>query len=106
MENEELVSKAYSPNGKNAFKLSFVSDNLSHLLGEILTVIDASLEGDKNKAVKDLIREKVGKKQDWFCEAAWKDIPQGSQQGGQGGPLGAGYKPHSEWETGVVTLVE
>jgi hypothetical protein len=72
------MEKQYDPNGKNAFKLSFVTDNLNDLLGKLLTIVDASVIDERqNKSMKDLIREKVNLKQDWFGECAWKDKPQG-----------------------------
>ena len=96
---EYKKDKLCTPDGVNAFKLGFVSDNLSHLLGEVLTVIDASLEGDKNKAVKDLIRSKFSSKQNWFSEVAFKDIPQGNQEAGM-----IGIKASDDWYNGVIAI--
>lgn len=90
-----------TPEGKNAFKLGFIQDNLSHLLGEILTVIDASLDGDKNKAVKDLLRDKFSHKQNWFSECAWKDLPQGDAR-----EFGSNIKASDDWYSGLVKLKE
>lgn len=53
-----------------AFRYDFVQDNLNNLLGQVLTVVDASVDGEKNKAVKDLIREKFHSKMGWFGEVA------------------------------------
>jgi hypothetical protein len=60
----------YSQKESLAFKSSFVIDNLSDLLGKVLTIVDASTSGVQNKAMKDLIREKFNLKQDWFDEVA------------------------------------
>lgn len=83
-----------TPDGRNAFKLSLVGNNLSHLLGEVLTVVDASTEGEKNKAMKDLIKRCFSDKQGWFGELAWK------QQESEG----EGHGPHQEWEAGLVPV--
>ncbi len=81
-----------TPNGVNAFKLNLVSDNLSHLMGEVLTVIDASVEGERNKAMKDLIKRAFSDKQGWFSELAWKYEEE----------IGSGHGPHNDWEAGLV----
>jgi hypothetical protein len=41
---------------------------LSFLLGEVLTIIDASTEGEKNKAIKDLIKDKFSKRQNYITQ--------------------------------------
>lgn len=81
-----------TPDGRNAFKLSFVNDNLSHLLGRVLTVVDASIVGEQNKAIKDLLRREFSNKQSWFCELAWKEVEK----------LGEGHGPRQEWESGLL----
>lgn len=58
----------------NAFKLRLVSDCLNDLMGKVLTVIDASVEGEKNKAMKDIIRNEFYSKHGWFAELAWKEL--------------------------------
>jgi len=92
------IGSNYTPDGKNLFKLSFIIDNISHLLGQTLTVIDASLEGEKREAVKDLIKERFSKKQDWFCEVAWYDVPQGQNT------ANLKTSPAMDWFVGVVSL--
>ena len=47
---------------------SAVNAQLSYLLGEVLTIIDASIDGIKNKAVKDLIKDKFSKRQNYLIE--------------------------------------
>lgn len=81
-----------TPIGINAFKLELVNENLSHLMGEVLTVIDASIEGERNKAMKDLIRRAFTDKQSWFGELAWKYE---EEEGNSHGPL-------NDWEYGLV----
>lgn len=54
-----------------AFRLSFVNKNIRKLQGEILTIIDAISEGEKNKAIKDIINNAFSKKLDWFQEVAY-----------------------------------
>jgi hypothetical protein len=80
--------------GNNAFKLHLVSDNLSHLMGEILTIVDASIEGDKNKAVKDLIKSKFSEKHVWFADLAWKELEED----------GCGHMPAEDWEKGLYYM--
>lgn len=77
---------------KNAFTLPFVATNLSHLMGEVLTVVDASTDGDKNKAMKDLIKRAFSEKQQWFTECAWKE-----EEGD-----GEGHGPRNDWEDSLV----
>lgn len=63
------------PEGINAFRASFIHDNLDHLLGEVLTVIDAAVtEPTQNKAIKDIIRKHFSKKHDWVSEASFMEI--------------------------------
>lgn len=88
--------------GLNAFKLDFVRENISHLLGEILTVIDASLEGEKNKAVKDLIKDKFSKKQDWFSECAFKQLPKENE----GVMASSSDRPYMIWYNGMYKMVD
>lgn len=70
---KSLVGKVCSTEGLNAFKLSLVNENLDNLLGEVLTIIDASIDGDKNKPIKDLIKSQFHRKQDQFCDFAWTE---------------------------------
>ena len=93
MENTSLNT---SPKGRNAFKLGLVTENLNHLMGQILTVVDASTDGDKNKAMKDLIREKVSLKHQWFCDMAWR----------QEETEGSGHSPRDVWEDDLVPFEE
>lgn len=78
----------------NAFKIGFVSDNLSHLLGEVLTVLDASTQGDQNKAMKDLVRRAFADKQSWFRELSWKYEES----------ISNGHAPAQDWEKGIVPI--
>lgn len=48
--------------------VSGVNAQLSYLLGEVLTIIDASIDGDKNKAVKDLIKNRFSTRQNYLIE--------------------------------------
>lgn len=93
-----MSMKNLTPNGRNAFKLSLVNDELSHLMGEVLTVVDASTVGDQNKAMKDLIRTSITKKQAWFVELAWKE--QEAEGEGHVNPKSSGL--YVNWEEGLV----
>lgn len=87
--------RGFSPSGgRNAIKFGFINQNLSHLLGQILTVIDATMEGEKRDATKSLIRDYFSKKQDWFSELAWKE-----ETGNQG-------DVRDEWEDALVPFLE
>lgn len=66
MSREKLVGK--TPTVFNGFTSEVISMNLSGLLGEILTIVDASISGDQNKAIKDLIKQSVSRKQDFFFD--------------------------------------
>lgn len=92
MENMSVSGQGLTPEGRNAFKLSIVGDNLSHLMGKVLTVVDASTTGEQNKAMKDLIRQAFDEKHGWFAELAWKEQEK----------EGEGHGPHAEWESGIV----
>lgn len=83
-----------TPEVRNAFKLGFVNENLSHLLGEVLTVIDACMTGDQNKATKDLMRRSFSDKQSWFSELAWKEQEK----------EGEAHGPHQLWESGLIPV--
>lgn len=76
----------------NAFTLGIVEDQLNHLMGQILTVIDASTDGDKNKAIKDLVKEKFSIKHDLFFKQSLRHQEQ----------EGSGHSPRDIWEDGLV----
>ena len=61
------------PSSKNAMKYNFVESNIRDLEGKVLTVIDAVLEGQQNKATKDIIKEKFSDKMQWLTKVALKD---------------------------------
>lgn len=88
------MSSISTPEGKNAFKLGLVSENLSDLMGKILTIIDASTEGAKNKALKDIIKQEFYNKQGWFSELAWKEVELD----------GEGHSPTQSWESKLVVV--
>lgn len=55
--------------GENYMRFSYMSMQLRHLQGEILTIIEASIDDDRKlKAVKDLIKDKVSSKLSWIYE--------------------------------------
>ena len=96
--SKKVTLNVPSQDGKNAMKYSLVTENLSHLLGEVLTIIDASTEGEKNKALKDLIRDKFGKTQNWLSELAWKEIEITEE--------GAGTNvPAQYWEGQLIPMI-
>jgi hypothetical protein len=55
-------------NHEGKMYVSGVNAQLSYLLGEVLTIIDASIDGDKNKAVKDLIKNRFSTRQNYLIE--------------------------------------
>lgn len=90
---ENSISLDY-PHELNALKIWLVSENISALLGDVLTIIDASTEGDKNKAIKDLIRNSFSKRQDWLFELSLKRQM----------PEGQGHTPCQPWEDGLIPI--
>jgi hypothetical protein len=66
---------ACTPEGLNAFRPRLIHENLDHLLGEILTIVDASIvDGTQRTAIKDLVKDKFSKKHDWFSELAFMEV--------------------------------
>lgn len=94
MTNEEKIVEL-TPNGKNALKLGLVSGNVSDLMGKVLTIIDASLEGEKKESVKSLIRDAFYRKQDWFAELAYWVTPKEQED-----------TIKNDWEDGLVSIFE
>lgn len=95
MKRSDMSSVGSVPlDAHNAFKMEFVNTNLSNLLGEVLTVIDASTQGEQNKAMKDLIRRSFSDKQNWFYELSWKLEEEAEEAHG----------PRQEWERGIVPV--
>ena len=92
--NMEAVSGDVLSNNSEycAFKSYFVIEELSNLLGQILTVIDASTTGEQNQAMKSLVREKFGTKQDYFSELGYKQVEE----------KGEGHGPRNHWEDALV----
>lgn len=80
--------------GRNALKGWLITDNIYDLMGKVLTIVDAATEGDKNKAIKDLIKDVFHKKHEWLCELCWKELE----------PEGSGHSPRQEWEDGLVVI--
>lgn len=76
----------------NAIKAEGCTLILSKLLGDVLTIIDASTDGDKNKAIKDLIKEKFSKKQDVFWDLHFVEKEK----------EGCGHSPRSIWEDWLI----
>lgn len=53
----------------NVFGVTFVNEHLSHLSGEIFTILEAVIdEPRKLKATKDLVRQRISAKMDWLFE--------------------------------------
>lgn len=53
----------------NAFGVTFVNEHLSHLTGEILTILEAVIDDERKlKATKDLVRSKFSAKMDWLFQ--------------------------------------
>lgn len=56
-------------NRENYMRFSFVSRHLRWLLGEILTIIDATIDDERKlKATKDLVKDKFSSKISWIYE--------------------------------------
>lgn len=75
-----------------ALKPGFVVEELSNLLGQVLTIVDASTDGDKNTAMKSLIKEKFSSKQNYLNDLGYK----------QEEVEGANHHPRYEWEDSLV----
>ena len=53
----------------NAFGVTFVNQHLSHLSGDIYTILEAVIDDQRKlKATKDLVRSKFSSKMDWLYE--------------------------------------
>jgi len=65
---------------ENVMRFSLVSRNLRWLQGEILTILEASIDNDnKLKAVKDLVKDKISAKISWLYEQCGK--PESEESG-------------------------
>lgn len=53
---------------KNTMHFEFVRDNLKELEGRMLTIVEATVEKDRQKATKDIIRDAFTAKYDWLFE--------------------------------------
>ena len=57
-----------------SIKYPIIYDEFDNLAGKLLTVIDAVIaDKEQCKAVKDLIRDKVYEKREWFRELCYRD---------------------------------
>jgi hypothetical protein len=55
--------------------LDCVLAQISFLLGDILTIIDASISGEQqNKAIKDIIKQKFSTRQDWITKLSYNEL--------------------------------
>lgn len=86
------IPDVYNNGDYCAFKSYFVTEELSNLLGQVLTVIDASTTGEQNQAMKSLIKEKFSSKQNLFSELAFKQVES----------EGEGHNPRNYWEDALV----
>ena len=56
---------------ENYFRYSFVARHLRWLMGEVLTIIDATIDDERKlKATKDLVKDKFSSKMDWIYQQA------------------------------------
>jgi hypothetical protein len=54
---------------ENYMRFSYMSYQLKHLMGEVLTTIEASIHNEKQcDAVKSIIKKDFGRKLDWIYE--------------------------------------
>ena len=54
---------------ENYLRFSFVSMQLKHLMGEVLTTLEASISDERQlKAVKSIVKNYFGRKIDWVYE--------------------------------------
>lgn len=53
---------------KNEMSYQFIFDNLKELEGRMLTVAEATVDKDKQKATKDIIRDAFSVKYNWLFE--------------------------------------
>lgn len=57
--------------GNVAFTRSFINDQYDLIAGKILTVIDAVMAGEQNKATKDIIRNIMSDAHQTIWDLAW-----------------------------------
>lgn len=53
---------------RNKMEYQFVYDNLKELEGRMLTIAEATVDKDKQKATKDIIRDAFSTKYNWLFE--------------------------------------
>ena len=54
---------------ENYMRFSYMSYHLKHLMGEVLTIVEASIHNEKQcDAVKAIIKKDFGRKLDWIYE--------------------------------------
>jgi len=58
------------PEQKNELDFLFVRDNIKELEGRMLTLIEAVVEKDRQKATKDIVRDQFSAKYNWLWEYA------------------------------------
>lgn len=71
----EKIEHAYEgdthPELKNKMEFPFVRDNIKELEGRMLTLIEAVVEKDRQKATKDIVRDTFSQKYDWLWEYSY-----------------------------------
>lgn len=60
--------------GANGFTRNFVHHQYDKITGQILTVIDAVMLGEQNKATKDLIRNIISQAHERVSDLAYKKL--------------------------------
>lgn len=70
--NEDVVSQEkfeLDKSEENFMRFSFVSLHLKHLMGEVLTTLEASISDERQlKATKSIVKNYFGRKLDWIYE--------------------------------------
>jgi len=56
------------PEEKNKMEFDFVKQNIQELEGRMLTIVEAVVEKDRQKATKDLVKDAFSAKYNWIWE--------------------------------------
>lgn len=78
-ENFSAVGDLLSQEEERTLSLHGIKEQLNHLMGETLTIIDAALTDHvQRKAVKDLVKQRFYAKEHWIYEFVTMDKEEGS----------------------------
>jgi len=74
LDKKNICKSSFKKMKKFTLQLHEINAQIGHIMGEVLTIIDASIpDKQQNKAVKDLIKNKVYFQLDWIRKLATND---------------------------------